>query len=320
MSSEQIINTYASYSKNRNIRNISSSGAVFYELAKYVFSLNGVVYGVGFEENFKSVCFKRVTSLDALTPLLGSKYMQASMKDTYKSIKDDLNQGLYVLFTGTGCQINGLCCFLGKIPSNLFCVEIVCHGTPSSLAWSKYIDQLESQEHSSVLSVDFRNKKNGWQNYGMRILFENQNTLFIERKDNPYMKMFLNNYCLRPSCYNCVPKSHKLSDMVIGDFWGIDDCLKDFNDDRGVSLVLIRSKKGQDLFDGISDCLVYEKVDYSQAVLKNPSEYRSVRMPKERLSFYEDLSKRGFLDTAKRYPKFTVKRFIKNTIKAIKNK
>lgn len=129
---------YAAYSKNDNLRMLSSSGAIFSILSSYIFSLHGSVYGVAMTEDCYGSRFIRATDENGLAALRGSKYLQAKMGMTFKHVKEDLEAGIFVLFSGTACQINGLRNFLGKEYSNLYLMDVICHGVPSPKLWKKY--------------------------------------------------------------------------------------------------------------------------------------------------------------------------------------
>ena len=127
----QPLNVYACYNRDDSTRIRSSSGGIFFLLADYILSYKGSVYGVSMSVDCYSAVFIRATSIADLRKIMGSKYLQAKVGDTYKRVQADLKDGRLVLFSGTGCQINGLKHFLGKEYYNLFCVDVICHGVPS---------------------------------------------------------------------------------------------------------------------------------------------------------------------------------------------
>lgn len=310
-------NVYAAYSKDKDIRIQSSSGAMFSIIAEKILSLNGVIYGVALSNNCRIAEFIRVTNIKYLSKLRGSKYLQAKVGNTYKQVKKDLELGLQVLFTGTGCQVNGLKLFLGKDYKNLICIDIICHGVPSPLLWKKYIDYIENKNGCKLSNINFRCKDKGWKNYGMKETYENDNSILISKDENPYMQMFLNDYCLRPSCYECAAKAIKKSDITLADFWGIESIYPKLNDGNGVSLVLIRSQKGQNIFDSIKNNIEYESVSYEDGIKGNPSEYKSVHRPKQRNTFFLDMNSMSFSKLKKKYTspiKIIFKKFIKGII------
>lgn len=296
-----VIKAYAAYAKDDSLRLSSSSGAVFSLLAEYILLKKGVVYGVALSADCKSAEFVRAGCLGELDRLRGSKYLQAKVGNTYNQVKADLENGINVLFSGTGCQVNGLKLFLQKNYENLFCVDVICHGVPSPALWRKYVEHMEKQNEAKLLSVNFRCKEDSWQDFGIKAQDNKQKEIYISKDKDPFMQMFLRDYCLRPSCYKCIAKKVKMSDMTIADFWGIERSAPDMNDGRGTSLVLIRSEKGAAFFRQISSRMVYKRVSYEEGVRGNPSEYQSVPRPVERDIFFQDMNAFTFDALQKKY-------------------
>lgn len=258
--------------KNKDeIREKSSSGGVFYSLAKKIIDENGIVYGAAFNENLelKHIRVKNITDLQKIQ---GSKYVASSIGNSYKSVKSDLENGLKVLFSGTPCQIKGLKGFLQKEYDNLYTVDVVCHGTPSEKVFKEYISSLEEQNGSKVIDYSFRNKDNGWKKFNTKITFENGKTIVEPFDKNIYMLGFLRNLYLRKSCYSCT--SNKLSsgsDITLADFWGINEIEPEFDDDKGVSLVIINSEKGKKIFSDLNANFEYKVADIFKAIQYNKS-------------------------------------------------
>ena len=233
----KLIKTYAAYNVNNDIRNSSSSGAVFSLLAENFLAQEGAVYGVEMTDDCYSAVFVRATDKAGFSKLRGSKYLQAEVGDTYKKVKNDLLLGKSVLFSGTCCQVNGLKCFLGKDYENLLCVDVICHGVPSPTLWKKYAAYQEKKNAGKLKSINFRFKDDNWdERIPNSITKKELKKVCISKDKDIYMQMFLRDYCLRPSCYSCVAKSMKMADLTIGDFWGINDVAPEMNDGNGVSL------------------------------------------------------------------------------------
>lgn len=288
---------YAAYYANE-IRNVSSSGGIFSILAAHF----DVIYGVAMTEDCYSCEFLRAK--EDITRLRGSKYFQANVGDTFKKVKSDLLSGEKVLFTGTGCQVNGLKCFLGKDYDNLLCVDVICHGVPSPALWRKYVEYQEKKNGGKLKHIDFRCKDSSWVDFGMKEILindSNEKKLYISKENDPYMQLFLKNYSLRPSCYNCAAKKNKMSDLTIADFWGIEDVAPEMNDGKGTSLVITRTEKGQKLFEQIKNDTQWKEVGYNDGVKCNPSEYSSVGKPKERACFFADMNKMTIQQLEKKY-------------------
>ena len=166
-----------------------------------------------------------------------------------------------------------------------------------------------------ITDVKFRNKDCGWENYRMK-----QDNTYIPMSDDIFMQLFLRNFALRPSCYNCAAKKNKCSDITLGDFWGIDDVSPEMNDHKGTSLVIVRSQKGQEFLDSVKDDLVIKSVTYEDGVRCNPSEHLSTDYPQERSTFFDDLDSLGFEAVYKKYLQLTLKGKIKRFAGKVKNK
>lgn len=286
---------YACYNKNEEARMKSSSGGVFTLLASGVIKENGIVYGVAMTEDCYSAEYIRVTDVNGLERLRGSKYLQAEMGNTLSEVKKDLLEGRRVLFSGTGCQVIGLKKFLQKEYENLLCVDVVCHGTPSSLLWKKYVEYQESK-YGKLVDINFRCKEDSWKDFGMK-----ENAIYISKDTDAYMQMFLRNYSLRPSCYACVAKEKKMSDISLADFWGIEKAAPEMMDGKGTSAVFVRSKKGVRAFQAVCAEMRTKEVSYEDAVKENLCEYASVKRPEERDRFYKDMEMMGFEKLKKKY-------------------
>lgn len=306
----QPIKVYAAKNKNEEIRSQSSSGGFFTLLAEAIIKEGGVVFGARFDDNWE-VRHDYAETIEGLDVFRGSKYLQSRVENSYQKTEVFLKQGRKVLFSGTPCQIAGLKCFLGKEYENLFTVDIVCHGVPSPGVWRRYLkEQIERindkysipYEMSRIEEISFRNKCTGWKNYSFATTITT--TKEIGTKDsitfcelsskNAFMKGFLANLYLRPSCYDCPSKCGKSgSDMTIGDLWGATSIIGQDNDDKGISLVLVNKN--------ISDLQSYpslwlKEIDYSSAIIHNPCIEKCVRKPQKRNCFYLCLQRVGNLD------------------------
>lgn len=274
------------------IRKGSSSGGIFYHLAKKVIGLGGLVIGASFNNDF-SVSHKCIEKIDDLHQLMGSKYVQSEIGRTFLKAKELLDGGRVVYFSGTPCQIFGLRLFLGKDYSNLLTQDIICHGVPSNAIWLNYFNSVASE---AVNSVSFRDKKTGWRNYSVTI-----GNYSSEHYDDPYFNAFLKGYILRPSCYSCKFKSlQRQSDFTLGDFWGSGSKWDVNTDDLGTSLVLINTKKGLEFFTTIGDEISFERVDFYDSIKGNPSYSRSTKRPRGRDSFVRRIRKNCFCSEYKK--------------------
>ena len=310
------IKAYACVNQNLEERMSSSSGGIFSLLAKSILSRKGSVYGVTMTENLKTAEYIRIIDKSKLYKLNGSKYLQAHVGKIFLEVKKDLEEGRFVLFSGTACHINGLISFLGKKFVNLYCVDVVCHGTPSPALWKQYVNYIVDQNGGNLVDINFRCKDKKWAKFEKK---ENKRYLFSSMDKDPYMIMFLRDYCLRPSCYTCIAKTKKHSDISLADFWGVDKIISNMNDEKGTSLVMIRSEKGINLFNEIKNQIKLQEVSYSESIKYNIAEFSSVKKPIEREYFFKDMNTLSFDMLKERYGKpnpITIKK----TLKMIKMK
>lgn len=280
---------YSCINNDEKIRIDSSSGGVFTLIAENIISKGGVVFGAEFNHEYKvEHCFVELKK--SLCRLRGSKYVQSSIGNMYKQAKVFLDNGREVLFSGTPCQIEGLLCFLGKPYSNLFTIDVICHGVPSPKVWHKYIEFREKEARSRALKISFRRKDEGWKRYSVSFLFKNNTEYRQPYYKDLYMAAFLKNICLRPSCYECVFKTlHRKSDITIADFWGIQNLLPEMDDDKGTSLVFVNSESGQLMFKELEGHILHKEVDMYKAICYNSSAIRSAGYNPKRDMFFRKL-------------------------------
>jgi len=292
---------FAAYSLDDDIRMNSSSGGIFSLLANAVLDNNGVVFGAAFDSNWL-VHHVAVDKSTELSKLRGSKYLQSRIENTYAEAEMLLKQGRRVLFSGTGCQIAGLKRFLGKDYAHCYTVDILCHGVPSPYVWEKYLSEKKTRAGNEVKDVFFRDKTSGWKTYSTRILLEDNKKYVKKYNEDTYMRLFLRNIDLRPSCHNCQFKSvERVSDLTIGDAWGIEKVMPEFSDDKGTSLVLVHSQKGLDLLNMIYD-KVYIKEGEIDTLLPVRSDARkSVEAHINRRLFFKKLQKSSGIECMEKY-------------------
>ncbi len=269
---EAPINTdcYAAKTNEETIRKQSSSGGIFSVIAEKVLKDNSIVYGAAFDENF-IVKHIGISSVDDLDLLRRSKYVQSDLNDSFITIERNLNDGKTVLFTGTPCQVEGLLSYFKKPYDNLITMDFVCHGVPAPNVWEHYKTLLEKRYNSSITNINFRDKSLGWKIFSLRVELENGNVYCCTFGNDPYIKAFLANMDLRNSCYSCKFKNtrHK-SDITVADYWGIDKIAPEIDDDKGLSLLLVNTEKGNALLDVIKNNLTLTKTDVEKAFPYNP--------------------------------------------------
>ena len=281
---------YAACNKDEAVRLASSSGGIFTLLAERTLALGGVVFGAAMREDQRSAAHIAAETPQELERLRGSKYMQSDTQGIYKQVKAALQAGRKVLFSGTPCQVEALRAYLGHEDANLLCVDFICHGVPSPKVWNKYVEFREGRAGAPVRRTFSRHKKYGWKTFALLFEFSNNNANVQIFGEDLYMQAFLRNACLRPSCHACsFKKLNRVSNITLADFWGIENIAPDMDDDKGTSLVLVHSEKGDNILREIAPSLRIKPVDTYEALKGNPSMLQSVPPHPRRAEFFANL-------------------------------
>ena len=313
---------YAAQNANEQRLLKSSSGGMFFVFAEAVLSKGGAVAGCVFDENLKAVHIV-TEDMAAVEAMQGSKYVQSDLQNVFVQIKERLERGQQLLFTGTPCQVDGLKCFLGKQYSNLLTIDIICHGVPSPLLLKEYIASLESKK-GKVSQLKFRNKaRNGWRSEGT-VTFENGKTKsFSPYRDSYYNLYYLRNCASRMSCYECKYASPKrVGDITIGDFWNASDFLDEAVYKGGISVVLVNTSKGEEAFEAVSDRINMYESDIKTAQKGNARLVGGTSVPNARFVFYKKITENGYDNTASQECKYSyvvpfIKKHIPKSLKKI---
>lgn len=247
----------------------STSGGTFTAFASRILGDGGVVYGTGYDENMRVVC-KKATRIEDLAEMRGSKFVQSNLGDTFRRIKEELSQGIKILFVGTPCQVEGLLGYLRKKPENLICIDFVCRGVPSPGLWANYVQMMEKKMGAKMIGARFKHKTYGYHATTMKIDFENGRIYYGSGRVDPMMKAFVSELASRPSCGNCDFKQlHRRSDITMFDCYAFTELTRQRDDNKGYSSVIIQSEKGGALFDQIRDQLTVIPVDVDKLVQLN---------------------------------------------------
>ena len=272
---------WAAFSRNEKNRLASSSGGVFSELAQWVMTQGGAVFGAAYDGTF-GVIHRPAENADDLARFRGAKYAQSDLGDTFRQVKTRLDRGQKVLFSGTPCQVAGLKAYLGKDEENLITVDVVCHSVPSPRAWQAYVRHRAIQDNRGELpsAINLRAKETGWSRYSYCARYEYEDG-FVRTETSGqslYMRLFVGGFLSRESCANCAFKgSADPADLTLGDFWGIWNVCPEMDDNKGTSLVVVRSARGKELLRQISDKLLLKSVSLEDASRENPALCRSTR-------------------------------------------
>ena len=279
---------YATWSIDNGIRMTSSSGGMFYTLAKEIINRGGIVFGVVLDEEGNAY-HTYTDNLAGLKPMQGSKYVQSDTRKVFLEVKKYLSEGRLVMFTGTPCQVAAMKSYMGKIScEKLLLVDIVCHGVPANKLFKDYVNKLEQKYGKKINKSSFCFRKLDAWGYSPSVEFAEGSRKIIPQCDNVYMLHFLMSYTFRESCYQCqFASSTRVSDITIADFWGIGKDIP-FNGDasKGCSLVLVNTEKGNSYFESVQSKIFCEQRDLNEAKVDNHNLYRPSIRPSQRNNSY----------------------------------
>ena len=311
------IKYYAAQLKNNQDLLQVSSGGAFWALAQAILEVNGVVYGAA-QVKVGKVQHIRATTIAEAEKIRRSKYLQSDIGWCYRSVRNDLELGVSVLFSGTGCQVAGLYGFLKKKYSNLYTCEVVCHGVPSAKIWDIYQKEKEISVGSSMESVVFRDKSQGWSRNQYEIVYKNG---LIEKEfsiKHAFHAGYLQGLFYRPSCGVCpFAKLPRIADITLADYWRYQGLLRPKGEDLGVSLVVVNNCQGEMLLRKAGKFLKVELADEQNAIssCRHLSHIPSENQKRE--VFIDTVLEEGYHVAAERYIHMSLWRRLKNKIKRI---
>ena len=298
---------YSAKNKNNDVLKESTSGGVFTEIAKYVLSNKGIVYGCNYKRfNTNHI---RINNIKDINKITGSKYTQSSIKKVIPQIKKDLERKKTVLFSGTPCQVGMIKSYIDD--PNLVTVSVICHGVMNDEIIKNVKKSLDKSEKSKLIDITFRTKENGWSTASIKYLYKNQKKVnkFV---DDDLMRLYLTNLVLRESCYKCSFKGpNNRADIIIGDCWGIEVTNKKMFDEKGVSVVACRTDKGKEIFNKIKNNFEIAIEKENNVEIYNSAFYKSVKKPIERNYIFNDLFKDYKIMSSKYYYQAQTKNYLK---------
>lgn len=298
--SEDNIESFAAQALNKPTE--SSSGGAFAAIAEYIINCGGIVYGATLKEG-RHVKHIGISSIEEIRQLSGSKYVQSEITQNIPfEIESHLKSGRKVLFVGCPCQVSGLKSFLRKPYENLFLIDLICHGVPSSKLFTDYISYCEKLRGKKIIDFKFRDNREGWNNiFKSTIYYSDGKQEYNTALSNLWNRIFFSELATRPSCSQCkFSNMHRLGDLTLGDFWGINKSLVQ-NADKGISLILCNTAKGKALLNR-SD-IVLKEAETTET--EHPNLFHPTKANPDSAVFLESYRTNGFKKTIKDYFGFT---------------
>lgn len=283
--------------KNKDeVRMNSQSGGAFTAITDFVLENGGVVYGCELTDFTKAV-HTRAETAKGRDRQRGSKYIQSDISNVFKTIKDDLESGKQVLFSGTPCQVDAVKSFLRNTDtSKLITVDIICHGVGSPEFWTDHLACISKRFGDKITNVSFRSKaEHGWKWHSETVYFSNNKT-----DSSLFKTMYVSHLISRKDCSQCIYKNtNRTGDISIGDCWGIKEVSPDFFDDKGISLVIVNTKKGMDIFNSLTgiNCIPSD----NEKLLNQSPLKENWKLPKKYSRFWRFYMKNGFQKSTDKY-------------------
>lgn len=322
---------FAAKSKDKEELKLSTSGGIFGLIAGFVIRQKGKVFGCAWDSDMRAI-HTSADTIEGIQKMHGSKYVQSDIDKTFSEAKECLISGMWVLFTGTPCQIAGLYSYIGKKYERLITVDLICHGVPSPKFFKEYSDWISKKYRGKILNYEFRSKeKSSWGlTYKAKIKIKIKNKIKIKHllaTLDPYYSNFLSGQGYRECCYECkYACTNRKGDFTMGDFWGVDKFHKELipKMSEGITALIVNTDKGKKFLD----CMEDDKVELIMSDMKsvcagNENLNHPVIRPKNRASFYEEVYKYGFntyannFYTSKNYFFALFKSWIPNNLKKI---
>lgn len=310
------------WAKNLRDVQISSSGGVFSVFARNILKHDGLVFGATYSSDLKSVYHESIDRLEDLDDLRRSKYVQSDVRGTFVEVKEALKNDREVLYVGVTCQIAALRSFLGKKANdkNLLLIDVICHGVPSPKVFRKYIEYISDALEEKVEEFNFRYKPESWSGLLYSKVISKTKIRLKNSNEDFYFQWFLRDYILRESCYHCrfVGKK-RISDITIGDFWGVEKNHPDKANHWGVSAVICNTAHGLSRFNEVKDKVEYFETSWEKISEYNPVLMYSVKRPEFRDHAFKDLREKGIEQLIKEFEDPSIKlNRLKRTILFIK--
>ena len=298
------------------VRFSSRSGAAFVAFSDIILNQGGSVYGAAMQDDF-SVSHIRAVNKKQRDKMKKAKYVQSKMGQTYMQVGKDLQKEKMVLFSGTPCQVAGLHAYLDEMKickSKLYCCDLVCHGVPSPAIWKDYLQYIQNKYGKKIIEANFRDKEFGWDSHCESFVLQNQKKKIVSKD---YTDLFYQHIMFRPSCHNCpFANVRRPGDLTLADFWGIEKNDASFDDNRGVSLVLVSTKKGKELFDKAKNDLNFFECKIENCI--QPTLVKPSDVSPRRDAFWKDYLEMDFELFLKKYTEpLTMLLKMKRTLKKV---
>ena len=310
---------YVVQNKDLKILRESTSGGAFSALSCWAIKQGGVVFGAAYDDHL-TVQHQFVEDERSISKFRNSKYVQSKIGNSFQQVKEFLQKGRIVLFSGTPCQIEGLLSYLRKPFENLWTVDIVCHACPSPLMFRKYKEWQNLKCTDKIENISFRDKYYGYK-YSTMSVFRKEKNYHEGIDTDPYLRAFFQHLSIRPSCFKCAfKKIHRPTDFTIWDCFDVENFCKSMDNDRGVTKILCHSARAQSLILNLQNYLSIYEVSPEKIIEGEKELVKAVEPCHNRTQFFKDLNKMPVEECFKKYFPLTPRHRIEKQIRIWTNR
>lgn len=278
---------YAAVSKNYDVWKRSASGGAFSEICRVWGDENTLYVGAAWDG--LGVKHIGVIGFDSILKLCKSKYVASDIGDSFRIIKDYLNNDQYALFCGTPCQVAGLRKYLGKDYEKLILIDLICHGVGSPNVFNTCMDVLGKQFGGKVTEYEFRTKRKIYERDHLQGVEVGGKHIYV--KNDPYIQLFLSQICLRESCgANCKFRAeNRQGDITIADFKGLTQVFpQKIGEKKNYSSVIGNSLKGKNIIKKLNQYMDIVPCDIEDIKKYNPLFFRQTIFATQRDAFFAE--------------------------------
>ena len=296
---------YAAKHKDNAVLEMSSSGGAFTAISDYILKEGGIIVAPTYDYSTNKLKYTIAHTTEERDLMRGSKYVQVEPIDFLNDLVP-ISYTKKILYIGTPCNIASASRYFTIKKANIeniFLIDIICHGVPSNKVWSDYLTE---RRINTVNRLEFKDKRYGWKKPYAYVQDKNG-----QRSIDDYVSIFYSTNVLRPSCGVCKFASTKReSDLTIGDFWGIEKEYPDMYDNKGVSLLIVSTEKGEKLFNEFKKDLNYIETDKEKSLQHNL--ISPTIISEKRDEFWNEYKKRGLIKASRKmFLDSDVRRFLR---------
>lgn len=236
----QVLSAYCGKATNTGILNNSQSGGIATALLCYLLGAeeidNALVTQMPQDGSLRPIC-KLTSDTSEIMHAQGSKYCPVPLNACLPQAKEcDLSK---IAVVGLPCHFHGICNMASKKRyERPLLIGLICERVMSFSAM-EYLVKKSGFPRSSVKAMRYKDKSFGGWPGNIAITSNNSQKAAV----SSHHRMWCKGVFTPPRCYLCFDKMNVLSDIVLGDAWGVKE------DKQGASVILARTERGIEVIE-----------------------------------------------------------------------